>query len=136
VSIDLDNLYPYRHSIVDELYIKTADDNYVVARWCFNYGMDVDFFWLAAHCLENYLKAALLLNGRPAKTYNHDIVRLYADVRPLAPELLPTMLTIPDNVPDRSFSGDEETTDRFINGHPSPTMPLPKSARSGLTDNI
>jgi hypothetical protein len=31
----LDDLYAYKHSIVDDLYIKTADDNYVAARWCF-----------------------------------------------------------------------------------------------------
>ena len=95
---DIDELYPYRHSIVDELFIKTADDNYVTARWCYANGFDVDFFWLAVHALEKYLKAVLLLNGRSGKkatvagkkfNYRHDIVLLYADVKPLAPELLP-----------------------------------------------
>jgi HEPN domain-containing protein len=112
MSIDLDDLYPFKHSIVDELFIKTADDNYVVARWCFNYGMDVDFFWLAAHCLEKYLKAALLLNGRPAKKQKHDIRTLYTDVHPLAPELLPTKLTIPDGLPDALLG--EEPAEAFI----------------------
>jgi HEPN domain-containing protein len=96
MSIDLDDLYPYKHSLVDEFFIKTADDNYVVARWCADNGMDVDFFWLALHCLEKYLKAALVLNGRSAKNYGHNIKALYADVHPLAPELLPITLTIPD----------------------------------------
>jgi HEPN domain-containing protein len=114
MSIDLDDLYPYKHSLVDELFIKTADDNYVVARWCFNYGMDVDFFWLAAHCLEKYLKAALVLNGHPAKKQKHDIRELYADVHPLAPELLPTKLMIPDGLPEDIFSLGEETTEKFI----------------------
>jgi len=34
-EIDLD--YAHRHSTVDELFIKPADDNYVTARWCFTY---------------------------------------------------------------------------------------------------
>lgn len=111
---DLDDLYPYKHDIINELYIKTADDNYVVARWCFNYGLDTDFFWLAAHCVEKYLKAALLLNERPAKAYSHDIEKLYADVRPLAPELLPTTLIVPDHLPKGLFSIGDEPIEKFI----------------------
>lgn len=61
---DIDELYPYHRSIVDELFIKTADDSYVAARWCYANGFDVDFFWLAGHALEKYLKAVLFLNGR------------------------------------------------------------------------
>ncbi|MGF6430371.1 hypothetical protein [Bradyrhizobium elkanii] len=110
----LDDLYPYQHDIVNELYIKTADDNYVVARWCFANGLDTDFFWLAAHCVEKYLKAALLLNERPARNYGHDIEKLYADVKPLAPELLPAMLTVPDHLPTSLFSLGDESTEAFI----------------------
>ena len=106
---DLDDLYPFKHSIVDDLFIKTADDNYVAARWCFYVGLDVDFFWLAAHCLEKYLKAALTLNERPAKAFGHDIEELYAAVTPLAPELLPTTLEVPDNLPQAIFALDEPT---------------------------
>jgi hypothetical protein len=111
---DLDDLYPYKHSIIDELYIQTADHNYVVARWCFFNGLDVDFFWLAAHWLEKYLKAALLLNELPAKKYVHDIEKLFADVRPLAPELLPTMLKVPENLPPALFSLGDEEVEKFI----------------------
>jgi len=114
MSTDLDDLYPGKHSLVDDFFIKTADDNYVVARWCADIRMDVDFFWLALHCLEKYLKAALVLNGRSAKNYGHDIKALYADVHPLAPELLPITLTVPDWLPDRVFSIGEEATEKFI----------------------
>jgi hypothetical protein len=111
---DLDELYPFKHDIVSELYIKTADENYVVARWCFANGLETDFFWLGAHCMEKYLKAALLLNELPAKNYSHDIERLYADVRPLAPELLPTTLTVPDHLPIGLFSVGEEPVEQFV----------------------
>jgi hypothetical protein len=111
---ELDDLYPFKQSIVDGLYIQTADDNYVTARWCFYTDLDIDFFWLATHCLEKYLKAALLLNERPAKTYGHDIEKLYAAVTPLAPELLPATLKVPDGLPPTIFSLGEENTEAFI----------------------
>jgi HEPN domain len=111
---DLDDLYPYKHSIVSELYIKTADENYVAARWCFANGLDIDFFWLAAHCVEKYLKAALLLNELPAKNQGHDIERLYAEVRPLAPELLPATLTVPEHLPMDIFSLGDEPVEQFV----------------------
>jgi hypothetical protein len=111
---DLDDLYPFKHDLVSELYIKTADENYVAARWCFANGLDTDFFWLAAHCMEKYLKAALLLNELPAKTYSHDIERLYADVHPLAPELLPTTLTVPEHLATGIFMLGDEPVEKFV----------------------
>jgi hypothetical protein len=97
----LDDSFANKHSIINELIIATADDNYVLARWCFHQHLNVDFFWLAVHALEKYLKAVLLLNGKSAKSYSHDIVKLYASVTPLAPELLPAILVKPeDRMPD------------------------------------
>src|SRR6266480_1350660 len=55
---------------------KHGASNYVTARWCFHEGLNVDFFWLGVHCLEKYLKAALLLNGRRTIGYGHNIVKL------------------------------------------------------------
>ncbi len=72
----LDDSFADKHSIINELFIATADDNYVLARSCFHQHLNVDFFWLAVHALEKYLKAVLLLNGKTAKSYGHDIVKL------------------------------------------------------------
>ncbi|MFZ1885421.1 MAG: hypothetical protein WAU53_17940, partial [Rhodoplanes sp.] len=89
----LDNFYAEKHSIINELFIATADDNYVLGR--------VDGFELAVHAWEKYLKAALLLNGKSAKSYGHDIMALYASITPLAPELFPDTLVKPDQrMPD------------------------------------
>ena len=41
--------------------------------------------WLAVHSVEKYLKAVLLMNGKRAKKYRHNITKLYAAVTPLAP---------------------------------------------------
>lgn len=93
----LNDLFSDQKSIIDELFIRTADDNYVLARWCFHQQLNVDFYWLAVHALEKYLKAVLLLNGRSAKPHGHDNVALFADVAPLAPELLPAAFQRPDD---------------------------------------
>lgn len=115
MSIDLDDLYPFKRDLVEEFFIKTADDNYVNARWCAQYGLDVDFFWLALHCSEKYMKAALLLNGRSAKRYQHDIKALYADVQTLAPELLPGTLETPAGLAEHLlFSLGSEPTEKFV----------------------
>lgn len=98
----LDDLYAEKHNIINELFIATADENYVLARWSFHQHLNVDFFWLAVHALEKYLKAILLLNGESAKSYSHDVVKLFASVTPLAPELLPAVLAKPeDRMPDQ-----------------------------------
>jgi hypothetical protein len=78
------DLHAEKKSVVRELFISTADDNYTLARWCFQQKLNVDFFWLAVHCLEKYFKAALLMNGHSSQGYNHRIVDLYEAVRPLA----------------------------------------------------
>jgi hypothetical protein len=43
----LDEFFAEKHSIINELYIATADHNYILARWCFHQHLNVDFFWLA-----------------------------------------------------------------------------------------
>ncbi|HEX7892823.1 MAG TPA: hypothetical protein VF447_01440 [Terriglobales bacterium] len=104
--------YAEKHSIVKELFIATADDNYITARWCFHRDLNVDFFWLAVHCLEKYFKAALLLNGKPALGYSHYIAELFDDVKVLAPELIPAKFEKPKNMPEQFWHA--ETTDAYI----------------------
>ena len=52
---DITALDASKFSIAEELYIATADDNYVVARWSFIEGFDLDFLWLAVHALVSVL---------------------------------------------------------------------------------
>jgi hypothetical protein len=92
-------LYAEKHSIVKELFISTADDNYTLARWCFQQKLNVDFFWLAVHCLEKYFKAVLLMNDRSSKGFGHDIGSLYDAVYPIAPELIIDQFVRPANMP-------------------------------------
>lgn len=106
MAYEIERIHSERALIVRECFVDTADDNYIVARWCFVEGLNIDWFWLAVHALEKYMKAALLLNGRSAKTYRdaagkprrygHDIVALHEQVMSFAAELLPSNLAKPE----------------------------------------
>ncbi|KRP85787.1 hypothetical protein AOQ72_03820 [Bradyrhizobium yuanmingense] len=118
---DFERLYAGKHSVVQELFIKTADENYVTARFCFANELNVDFFWNAVHGLEKYLKAALLMNGCSGKdfpvdgkrkSFGHNIVELFNAVRPPAPELIPARLVRPDVLPEPYWY--EEPIEQFV----------------------
>lgn len=93
-----DRLLPYKGSVINEMFLHTADENYVVARWAHDNGLHTDFFWNSLHALEKYMKAVLLFNGRSAKGHAHGLVALYDEVERLAGPLLPATLTRPTNL--------------------------------------
>jgi len=82
-------------NIIDELYVRTADENYITARWCSIHRLHTDFAWSGVHALEKYLKAILLYNGESVIGHSHDIVSLYELIKPFVAGLLPNLLTKP-----------------------------------------
>ncbi len=92
------SLRPLKSNLVHELFVYTADENYVTARWCAVNHLYADFCWLAVHALEKYMKAVLLVNGGSAKHFAHDITKLYPEVRKIASPLLPSKLRKSDNL--------------------------------------
>ena len=115
-------IHAQQREIVRELFVNTADDNYIAARWCYVERLNVDFFWLAVHVLEKYMKAALLLNGLSGRNFlnqagkyqnfGHDIESLYEHVESFAADLLPKNLARPDQL----------DTDRWRNETPNAFM--------------
>lgn len=107
-----------KNKIIKELYVSTADDNYIAARWCQDRDLTVDFYWLVVHALEKYLKASLLSNGRSAikkhgekKEYSHDVTKLYDAVAEYASPLLPEYIECSDRIGEDSVFGKEKTVD-------------------------
>lgn len=104
LSSATDEFAAIKHDIAKELFLKTADQTYVVARWCFLNRLYLDFYWNALHALEKHLKAVLLVNGLSAKLaddgskYGHDIIKLFATVRSLAPDHFPQTLERPSDL--------------------------------------
>ncbi len=95
-----------KNHITFNLFVDTADQNYVVARWCYLNGLHLDFFWNGLHSLEKLMKAVLLLNGfssikaeNGGSNFGHNIVELYEQVKGIASDLLPQVLIKPTNCP-------------------------------------
>lgn len=82
------------------MFVATADENYILARWAALNHLDLDFLWLGLHSIEKYLKAVLLLNGKSAKI-GHCIDDLYQQVLSLgvrcAPLVKPPFLELLDS---------------------------------------
>ncbi len=86
------------NAIINELYFKTADDTYIVARWCSIQRLSPDFIWNAIHALEKYMKAAILYNGGSVLGLGHNIGALYEKLERTAGNLLPNKLEKPKGV--------------------------------------
>ncbi len=101
-----------KNNLIRELFVRTADENYIAARWCAAQRLNADFLWLAVHALEKYLKAVLLANNRSSKGYGHAIDRLYDEVKGFAGDLLPNRLSRP---PDLDiYHWQERSADEFV----------------------
>jgi hypothetical protein len=95
------DIRPATNSLVERMFIATADQDYILARWAAINRLDINFLWLGLQAVEKYLKAILLLNGRSAKKYRHNVERLYKAVRRLdsitfGPLTKPTPLFLDD----------------------------------------
>jgi hypothetical protein len=62
--------------IIREMFIDTADMNYIGTRAAFLERRDHDFWWLTLHAVEKYVKAALLINGATVNQSNHNLLTL------------------------------------------------------------
>lgn len=112
------SLLAMKRDIIRELFVKTAEQTYVVARWCFLSGLYLDFYWNGAQALERVMKAVLLYNGGSAKksengaSYSHDLTALYDSVSKIAGDLLPQKLLRPDDLNIHQWT--EKITSDFI----------------------
>ncbi len=98
MTYDAVYLQAMKNSIVSDLFTRTADENYITARWCASNGLETDFFWNGVHALEKYMKAVLLSNGRPADKYVHKIVEMHDEISRFAGDVLPADLAKPPNL--------------------------------------
>ncbi len=107
-----------KNNVVTQMFVDTADQNYLIARWAYHRGMFIDFFWNAVHALEKYFKASLLLNGRSgksnsaAKPYGHNLAMLFEEVSSYAGDLFPAKLEQPKQLDGLHWR--EETPVEFV----------------------
>jgi hypothetical protein len=99
--VSLSDLEFAQSCFINSTFVRTADENYCVARWARQNKFYTDFAWSAVHCLEKYMKAILLFNGKSVKKYGHNINKLFNDVAVLAGDLLTNNLQPDPNIPDQ-----------------------------------
>lgn len=105
------NLQPEMGYIIRSMFMWTADQNYITARFAFYCGNHLDFLWLSLHSIEKYLKAALLFNGVSVKDIGHDIEKLYKLFLQLDSRLKNVDFINPN---DKNFLWIDEDFDNFI----------------------
>jgi hypothetical protein len=103
----------YKNSIIRSFFIDTADHNYIVARWAFSHHLYRDFYWNSLHCLEKYLKAALVLNGISVINKSHNICDMFKDLMDVASDLFPTLLIRPCGIGE-TWNWTTETVENFV----------------------
>ena len=103
---------PYKYEIIQKMLIQTADQNYAVARFSFLNQLYFDFFWSSVHALEKYYKATLLLNGRTAIGYHHNIEKLHHDVSEICDIISDLNFEKPNFMPDNKWI--DEPLTKFI----------------------
>lgn len=87
-----------RNNLVRTIYLDTADENYILARWCSDNRFSIDFLWNATHALEKYIKCVLLINDKRTHKIGHDVSKGYRMLENLAGDLLPSILQKPDGI--------------------------------------
>ncbi len=119
-------MYPtaeaWQNSLVLEMFLNTADENYISARVAFFEFRDRDFWWLTLHAVEKYLKASLLLNGVNVRNFGHDVIelldRLYRlDKRLAPPPFRPPSISGPEVIFD--FTRKDFARSLTVQGHPN-----------------
>lgn len=118
----------YKMSVITDMFVYSADENYITARWCAMGKLNTDYLWMAAHSVEKYSKAVLLANGHSSLSFNHNLINLFRSVKNIAGDLMPDQLTMPAELVDE-FAGSDifwngVTTERFFarlndNGDPN-----------------
>lgn len=119
------SLDQWKYHIVRHVFTDTADEGYIVARWAFFHGMHRMYFWNAAHSIEKYLKASLLLNDKSVIKSNHLDAKLFQRVWEYARDLAPDSLDCPKECKPSYPIPSKEPVKKFIE----------RLAGDGSTDN-
>ena len=111
-------LSAYKANIIEGLFVNTADEAYVAARWAYLNQLHLLFFWNAVHALEKYMKAVLLFNDassicdQSGKFYHHNVIVLLESVKQIGGNLLPDILEVPKEI--GTVSSPSESLEVFI----------------------
>lgn len=70
----------FKIDFITRSFREVADKDYLAARICYRYDLELQFLWFALQAIEKYLKAILLYNAYSAKGLSHNIYGAYQRV--------------------------------------------------------
>ena len=118
MTTDSLRLAAMKKTVVQTMFVNMADQDYLAARMAHGAEMFNLFIWSAGQAIEKYLKASLLLNGRSARDYGHNLEKLLTDVCEYANELFPERLAKPQGFEVNPFfewdTWPDESPARFV----------------------
>ncbi len=104
-----------RTKIIFDLYIASADDDYLSARMLYLNGLHRNFYWSASQAIEKYLKASLLFNEKSAKSYGHNLEKLFLKfIKMDNHKTLPELIVLTDKHTPASESWQNQSILSFI----------------------
>ena len=116
-------LEQFKEMLCQGIFIDSADEDYLFARFAWHVGAKNQFAWSAAQALEKYIKCGLLLNGSQAK-FGHSFSSGFRNLLTIAYDLLPTSIIRPEALqipPGFEYEFPEDSSsaiERFdLNGH-------------------
>jgi len=104
-----------KSTLIQSCFLEMADMDYLAARWTYHNGIFHNFCWLAAQCIEKYLKAALLYNNKTSKGLRHDLNNLYSAISDIDPKFSSLIISMPNTTGGGRENWHEKPMSLFVN---------------------
>lgn len=88
----------FKSATTNEFLVEPADQNCVLARWCFAQGVIPECFWQMQQALEKYLEAVILTNAGSIRRLGHDLSEGWNLAEQLLDDYMPRAFVKPSGI--------------------------------------
>lgn len=103
-------------SMIDDTYLASADQDYVVARWSFENELYSNFLWSSAQCVEKYLKCILLHHRISVRELDHNLITAWTLVQKKCPHIVIAPFYDVPQITGKHFRCSDDTPGKFVEG--------------------
>ncbi len=113
------SLQERQSDLIQKLFIDSADNDYLTARWAFQNALPQQALWSTAQAFEKYFKSILLYNGLPVRKPSikdgHNLDELFQKVIEIdSSSIIPTEIQAPHGVNEYSQLWDGASMLEFV----------------------
>lgn len=113
---DIDQVETDINGLIDDTYLASADQDYIVARWGFENKLYSNFLWNSAQCIEKYLKCILLHHRVSVQDLKHDLCKARDLVEKNCPDVIIAQFYNVPQITGGHFKCEKDTPASFISG--------------------